>query len=544
MLRRTAETHRTSVVERLSHALRRTRFGAGAAARIADAQTRVIPLHWSNLFGVAAMACLVVVFLTGVFLMFVYAPSSEQVRYDGTYPPLADIEMSRAYASTLAISFDIPGGLLMRQAHHWAALLLPATVILQILVSFFTGAFRRPRRGSWVLLFLVFVMSLAAGWSGYALPDDLLSGTGLRIVEGIALGVPVVGTWLTDLLFGGAFPGRIIENLYPLHIVVFPAALVLFLALRIRAAYRQRSPQFAGPGRTQQNVVGLPLFPQMATRASGMLLAVCGLIIAVSATVTVAPIWLYGPSSPGDASAGSQPDWYTGFLDGALRLIPPGWEVEWLGRTWTLAVIVPLVVVGVFLLLVVAYPFLEEWITGDHREHHLLDRPRNAPGRTAIGVAAMTFYGALWGAGSADLIATHLVVGLEPTVHFFQFAAILGPIIAFDVTRRIATALQRKDQELLLHGYETGRIVRLPGGEYIEVHSELTPHERWRLIREEDAAPAGLVDDRGRITRRERLRDALRRALFEQRLQPLGHPEPDREPIAAIGTEHMEKGEA
>src|SRR5690606_30916224 len=191
---------------------------------------------------------------------------------------------------------------------------------VQMVVTFFTGGFRRPRRGSWVLLFLVFLMSLAAGWSGYALPDDLLSGTGLRIVEGITLGIPVVGTWLTDLLFGGGFPGRIIETLYALHVLVFPAALVLFLALRIRSAWHRRTPQFPGPGRTQQNVVGLPLFPQMATRATGMLLAVSGLIVAVSATVTVAPVWLYGPSSPGDASAGSQPDWYTGFRDGALRL--------------------------------------------------------------------------------------------------------------------------------------------------------------------------------------------------------------------------------
>ncbi len=541
---RTAGTRRTSVVDRLSDAVRETRFGAGIATRIADARTRVIPLHWSNLFGVAAMACLVIVFITGIFLMFVYAPSSEQVRYSGTYPPLVDIEMSRAYASTLALSFDIPGGLLMRQAHHWAALLLPATVIVQILVSFFTGAFRRPRRGSWVLLFLVFVMSLAAGWSGYALPDDLLSGTGLRIVEGITLGIPFVGTWLTNLLFGGGFPGRIIENLYPLHVLVFPGALVVFLALRIRFAYRQRPSQFAGPGRTQQNVVGLPLFPQMATRASGMFLVVSGLILAVSATVTVAPIWLYGPSSPGDASAGSQPDWYTGFLDGALRLIPPGWEVEWLGRTWTLAVIVPLAVVGLFLLLVVTYPFLEEWVTGDRREHHLLDRPRNAPGRTAIGVAAMTFYGTLWGAASSDLIATHFMVGLEQTIHFFQAAAILGPILAFDITRRIATGLQRKDQELLLHGYETGRLVRLPGGEYVEVHSALTPHERWRLIREDDAVPHPSADDRERLPLRERVRDALWRALFEQRLQPLGNAESAREPIAAIGTENSRKDNA
>ncbi|WP_223624076.1 cytochrome b N-terminal domain-containing protein [Microbacterium sp. EST19A] len=522
MLRATTEGRRVSVTERLSTAVRQSRSGRRASKVIADLRGRSIPLHWTNLFGVVSLAALVVLFITGIFLMFVYVPSSEQMRYAGTYPPLVGIEMSQAYASTLAISFEIPGGLLMRHAHHWAGLLLPAALILQMLVSFFTGAFRRPRRAGWVLLFLVFVMALAAGWSGYALPDDLLSGTGLRIVEGIVLGIPFIGTTLSSLLFGGEFPGRIIENLYPLHILVFPAALVLFLVLRIRSSLRHRAPQFAGPGRTEQNVVGIHLFPQMAARAGGLFLIVCGLLVAISSTVTIAPIWAYGPSSPGDASAGSQPDWYTGFLDGALRLVPPGWEVEWLGRTWTFAVLVPLAVVGLFLLLIVAYPFLEAWITRDTREHHLLDRPRNAPGRTGIGVAAMVFYCALWGAASADLIATHFSIGLETTIHFFQAAVIAGPVLAFILTRRIAIALQRKDRHILLHGYETGRIVRLPGGEYVEVHAPLTPHERWRLI---DENPALSTTDKPALTGRrmpgERVRAALAHLFFEQRLEPL-----------------------
>ncbi len=529
MLRSKAGKRRASVTERLSIALSESRVGTRLRMLRADMRARVVPLHWSNLFGVASAACLAVLFVTGVFLMFVYVPSSAQVKYEGLYPPLVGIEMSRAYASTLAISFDIPGGLLMRQAHHWAGLLLPATIILQILVSFFTGAFRRPRRGSWVLLFLVFVMALAAGWSGYALPDDLLSGTGLRIVEGIVLAIPFVGTAISALLFGGEFPGRIIENLYPLHVLIFPGALVVFLILRVRAGYRQEAPQFAGPGRTEQNVVGIPLFPQMAARAGGLFFIVGGLLVAIASTVTIAPVWVYGPSSPGDASAGSQPDWYTGFLDGALRLVPPGWEAEWLGRTWTFAILVPLAVVSLFLLLVVAYPFLEGWITGDRREHHLLDRPRNAPGRTGIGVAAIVFYGALWGAASADIIATHFAISLESTIHVFQAALILGPVIAFVLTRRIAIGLQRKDRELLLHGYETGRIVRLPGGEYVEVHSALTPHERWRLINEDDVVlPHATVQQDGRRSMLERARAALSHLFYEQRLEPHGRSEDER----------------
>ncbi|WP_311879041.1 cytochrome bc1 complex cytochrome b subunit [Microbacterium forte] len=512
--------HHGSLTDRLSATMRESAAGRRLREALTDLRGRSAPLHWSNLFGVVSMACLVILFVTGVFLMFGYDASSAPVTYAGSYPPLVGIEMSAAYASTLYLSFEVPGGLLMRQAHHWAGLLLPAAIILQILVNFFTGAFRRPRRGSWVLLFLVFAMALASGWSGYALPDDLLSGTGLRIAEGIALGIPFVGTALSNLVFSGAFPGRIIENLYPLHVFVFPAVLVLFLILRIRSGYRHGAPQFAGPGRSEQNIVGIPFFPQMAMRVGGLFLVVSGLIMAISATVTIAPIWLYGPSSPGDASAGSQPDWYTGFLDGALRLVPPGWEVEWLGRTWTLAVLVPLTVVALFLLLVVSYPFLEEWITGDNRNHHLLDRPRNAPGRTAIGVAAIVFYGALWGAASADLLATVFAIGLEQTIQFFQVTVLLGPMIAFVLTRRIAIGLQRKDRHLMLHGFETGRIVRLPGGEYVEVHSPLTPEERSRLNYENARLGPGMKPGGGRAAPTPLLRAALWRLLFEERLEP------------------------
>lgn len=511
-----ARPRRASVTERLSRRIAATPAARRLRAAIEDARGRAVPVHWSNSFGVVAMACLVVLFVTGVFLMFFYTPSSDVVGYSGPYLPLAGIEVSKAYASTLAVSLEVPAGLLVRQAHHWAALLLPAAIIMQLLVSFFTGAFRRPRRRSWVLLFVVFVMALASGWSGYALPDDMLSGTGLRIVEGIVLGIPVVGTWAAGALFGGEFPGRIIENLYPLHIAT-ALALVLFLALRIRSSYRQKPPQFAGQGRSEENVVGIPLWPQMATRAGGLFAIAAGILFAISATVTVAPIWAYGPSSPGDASAGSQPDWYTGFLDGALRLVPPNWEFTWLGRTWTLAVLVPLLVVGLFLLLITVYPFLEEWITGDRSAHHLLDRPRNAAGRTALGVAAMTFYAALWGAASADIIATHFSVGLEAAIQFFQVVVLVGPAIAFTVTKRICIGLQKKDRELLVHGYETGRIVRLPGGEYVEVHEPVSERERLRLSHGGTGTGTAAIATRRR--KPNRVRDVLARVLLEDRLQ-------------------------
>jgi ubiquinol-cytochrome c reductase cytochrome b subunit len=500
----------------------RSVFGRPLANRLDQLRHRAVPNHWSNAFGIVSIASLVVVFGTGLLLMFFYTPSSTLVEYSGGYPALRGAEVSRAFDSTMHLTFGVPGGLLLRQAHHWAALLLPAAVIMQLLSTFFTGGFRRPRRGQWLLLFLIFVVALVGGWSGYALPDDMLSGTGLRIVEGIALGIPVVGTWLSALLFGGEFPGAIIAHLYPVHVAIVPVLLVVLIALRVASIYSTKPAQFAAAGRTEHNVVGMPLFPNAAARAGGLFSIVTGIVFLIAATVTVNPIWLYGPSSPGDASAGSQPDWYTGFLDGALRLVPPGWEVVWLGHTWTLAVLVPLAVVSLFLLLVAVYPFIEEWGTGDSREHHLLDRPRNTPTRTGIGVAGIVFYGTLWAAGSADLVSTQFHVSLDVVIALLRGLVVAGPLLAFELTRRLCLGLQRKDRELVLHGYETGRIVRLPGGEYVEVHRSLGEDERWRLTQVPDATPLALhPDERGAVTAVQRFRVRLSRFFFEDRLSPL-----------------------
>jgi ubiquinol-cytochrome c reductase cytochrome b subunit len=482
------ERNTRSVSDRLAIGLRGTTVFGRRIGDIREAlRRRVAPNRWSSLFGVVAVASLIVVFVTGFLLMFFYQPSSEPVTNPVDYPPLAGVEVSKAFASTLELSLATQGGLLLRQAHHWAALLLPAALILQLLATFFTGGFRRPRRVQWVLLFLILIVSLVGGWSGYALPDDMLSGTGLRIVEGIVLGIPVIGTWASALLFGGEFPGQVIEHLYPIHIAVVPIALIVLLGLRAVAGWVQKPAQFRGPGRTEERLVGLPL-PNAAVRAVGLGALTAGVLLLISATVTINPIWAYGPSSPGDATAGSQPDWYTGFLDGALRLVPPGWEVEWLDRTWTLAILVPLAVVTLFLLLVVAYPFLEEWITGDHRDHHLLDRPRNTPTRTGLGVAGVVFYGTLWAAGSADIIATTFSTSFEGVIAALQVTLLAGPVAAFSITRRACLGLQRRDQEVAAHGFETGRIVRLPGGEYVEVHEPVSDVERARLL--EGARPA------------------------------------------------------
>ncbi|HEY0260332.1 MAG TPA: cytochrome bc complex cytochrome b subunit [Lacisediminihabitans sp.] len=483
---------------------------------------KIFPDHWSFMLGEVALYSFVVILLSGTFLTFFFQPSMAEVVYDGSFVPLKGLQMSAAYSSTLHISFDVRGGLLFRQIHHWAALLFIAAIGLHMLRVYFTGAFRKPRELNWVIGFVLFVLAMGEGFTGYSLPDDLLSGNGLRIIDGLIKGIPVIGTWTSYLLFGGEFPGtKLVAMFYSIHILLLPAILVAALGLHLLLMVINKHTQFAGPGRTNENVVGVPILPVFAAKAGGFFFVVFGVIVLIASFFTINPIWTYGPYDPSPVSAGTQPDWYIGFADGALRLVPPGWEFVWLNHTWSFNIIAVILVLPVFLGLVAFYPFIEGWITGDKREHHIADRPRNAPTRTAIGAAGVTFYAVLWAAASSDLMSTHFKVSLEGVIHVLQALLFLGPIIAYLVTKRVCVGLQKKDREIALHGFESGRIVRLPGGEYIEVHEQLDEYERWRLVSFTEYTPLLMhPDENGRISPVQRLRASLSRWFFEDRISP------------------------
>ena len=484
---------------------------------------KIFPDHWSFMLGEVALYSFVVILLSGTFLTFFFDPSMTEVEYEGSYLPLNGIPMSVAYHSSLDISFEIRGGLLMRQVHHWAALLFVAAIGLHMLRVFFTGAFRKPRELNWIIGFLLFVLAMALGFTGYSLPDDLLSGNGLRIIDGMIKAIPLAGGWISYLLFGDEFPGLdIIPRLYVLHILFLPAILVALIGAHMVLLIVNKHTQFAAPGRTNDNVVGAPIMPAFAAKAGGFFFLVFGVIVLIASLFTINPIWNYGPYDPSPVSAGTQPDWYIGFADGALRLIPPHLESVIFGYTWSWNILIPLVGLLVFLAVVAAYPFLEAWVTGDRREHHIAERPRNAPTRTAIGAAGVTFYAALWAAASSDLIATHFRLTIEGVILSLQLITVVGPFIAYFVTKRVCLALMRKDREIALHGFESGRIVRLPGGEYIEVHEQLDDYERWKLVSFEEYQPLLIRPDaNGRITARQRVRAGLSRWFFEDRIAPV-----------------------
>jgi ubiquinol-cytochrome c reductase cytochrome b subunit len=500
------------------------RLGIAGAAK--KQLRKIFPDHWSFMLGEIALYSFIILLLTGIFLTLFFNPSMNEVVYNGSYKPLDGIRMSEAYASTLDISFDVRGGLLMRQMHHWAALIFVMAVTIHMLRIFFTGAFRKPRELNWLIGFGLFTLALAEGFCGYSLPDDLLSGTGLRIMDGLILSIPIVGTYVSFFLFGGQFPGTdVVPRLFTIHILLIPGILLALITAHLILVFYQKHTQWAGPGRTNENVVGLPLMPVYMAKAGGFFFLVFGIVAALGGLVSINPIWTYGPYVPNQITAGSQPDWYIGLFEGLLRMMP---NVEWnfWGHTLSPNVLVPfLIVPGILFTGLAAYPFLEAWITGDKREHHLLDRPRNMPTRTAIGVAGCTFYGVGWLNGGNDLIATHFHLSVENITWACRFLIILGPIFAFWVTRRICFGLQRADRDKVLHGRESGIIVRSPEGEFSEVHERLEAGDLHTLTSHDVHHPLSLAQARdvnglpSPHLRRARLRAALTRWYFAERIE-------------------------
>ncbi|WP_433159414.1 cytochrome bc1 complex cytochrome b subunit [Kribbella sp. CA-247076] len=486
---------------------------------------RVFPDHWSLLFGQIAFYSFVMVMISGVALMPFYEPSVDHVVYDGSYVPLRGVSMSEALESTLALTFDVRGGLLIRQVHHWASLLMVAAIMLHLLRLFFTGGFRRPRRMSWLVVFGLLIAALGACLTGTSLPDDMLSGSSLAVLDGVLQATPFIGTDLSALLFGGPFPGDVIARFYPLHVYVLPAVLVALFVAAAVLALKHGPAQFGGPGRKEDNVVGRP-FAVAAVKSAGLFCFVAAVALLMGATATINPVWMYGPADPANASAGIGPAWYLAFLDGALRLAP-GWEFVVWGRTFTLAILVPVAVCTLFLLLLAVYPFVEDWITGDRKNHHVLERPRNTPTRTGIGVAGIVFYGVLWAAAAADTMAVLFHTSVNALLHAFQVLLIVGPPIALVVTRRICISLQLSDHELAEHGLETGEIVRLPDGGYVERHRGLNRYRRWRLAGLVRTEPHTLPEGDPRISATRRFRSRLATYFDESHLTP----PPDGRPL-------------
>ena len=443
------------------------------AAGLRKQFNKVFPTHWSFMLGEIALYSFIVLLLTGTYLALFFDPSMTEVHYDGVYDNLRGVAMSRAYESALEISFEYRGGLFVRQVHHWSALLFLAGMFAHMFRTYFTGAFRKPREANWIIGILLIFVGTFEGFTGYSLPDDLLSGIGLRIGSGITMSVPIIGTWTHWALFGGEFPGNeIIPRLYIVHVLLLPGILLALIALHVGLVWYQKHTQFPGPGRTERNVVGVRILPAFAAKGGAFFAVSVGVMALMGGLFQINPIWNLGPYNPAQVSAGSQPDFYMWFSEGMARIFP-AWEIV-LGdyripaTFWPTALFLPLPFV-----VAAIYPALERRITKDNARHNLLQRPRDVPVRTSLGMMAIAFYLVLCLSSINDWIAYFFDISLNATTWAGRIGLLIAPPIAYWVTYRICLGLQRADRAVLEHGIETGIIKRLPHGEFIEVHQPL-----------------------------------------------------------------------
>ena len=437
---------------------------------------KVFPTHWSFLLGEIALYSFVILLISGVFLTLFFDPSLSEVEYNGIYEPLRGVSMSRAYETTLNISFEVRGGLFMRQIHHWAALMFACSIIVHMLRIFFTGAFRRPREANWVLGCLLLILAMFEGFFGYSLPDDLLSGTGLRAAfSGITMSIPIVGTWLHWLIFDGDFPGTIIiPRLYVAHVLLLPAIILALIAAHLALVWYQKHTQFPGPGRTEKNVVGVRILPVFAVKSGAFFAVTFGVLALMGGLFQINPVWNLGPYNPAQVSAGSQPDFYMMWTDGLARLWP-AWDIYIAGRYTIPAVFAVALIMGLVFTVMIAYPWIEKRLTGDTAHHNLLQRPRDVPVRTAIGAMVLAFYIVLTLSCVNDIIAYKFDISLNAMTWIGRIGMLVLPPIAYFVAYRFCIGLQRSDRQVLDHGIETGIIKRLPHGQYVEVHQPLGP---------------------------------------------------------------------
>ena len=421
----------------------------GSASFARKALRYAFPDHWSFLLGEVALYAFIVLVATGVYLTLFFEPSTATTVYHGSYAPLDGLSMTRAYKSVLDISFDIRAGLLIRQTHHWAADVFVAAIVLHLVRIFFTGAYRKPRELTYVIGILMLFSSLLEGYLGYSLGDDLLSGMGLAIGYAVALSIPVVGANLALAIWGHQFPGdpSFWSRMYIAHVLILPLVIGGLIAAHLALVASRHHAQFRRERRRgERRLVGVPSFPGQAPRSLGLFCAVAAVLFLLGGLIQINPVWLWGPYHVAQGTNGAQPDWYLGWLIGALRLVP-GFDVVIGNRTvvpnpfWGGALF-PLVVMGLLL----AWPWVERRVTGDRRVHNVLDRPRDAPWRTAIGAAVWTWVVLVFMAGSADRVFVWLGISYSFQIWAYRVAVFVLPVVVLFVTHRFCIAVKRAEE--------------------------------------------------------------------------------------------------
>jgi ubiquinol-cytochrome c reductase cytochrome b subunit len=411
---------------------------------------KVFPDHWSFMLGEIALYSFIILVITGIYLTIFFEPSSSLRIYHGSYLPDRGKPVSSAFASTVALSWDVRGGLLIRQAHHWAAHIFIAAIILHLCRIYFTGMFRKPRELNWTIGLTLLVLAIFNAFAGYSLPDDLLSGIGLHIFYSIALSIPVVGGWLAMFAFGGDFPGHeIIQRLYALHILVVPAIIAILIAAHLGILIRQKHSHFGGPGRSDANVVGSRMWPSYAVRSLALFAAVAAATFLAGGFAQINPIWVWGDFDSSTVTSPSVADWYIAWIEGALRLFPPV-------QVWIFGYLIPdqfwagVALPALTFAVLYAWPFIDRRITGDRGTHHVTGRPRESPIRVAIGVAALCFFAVLLVAAAEELIVEWTGAPIGTVRAILRVFALALPPVAAAVAYWLASVLRASAKQDLL----------------------------------------------------------------------------------------------
>ncbi|HEX5450116.1 MAG TPA: cytochrome bc complex cytochrome b subunit [Gaiellaceae bacterium] len=416
---------------------------SGTAPFLRKSLRYLFPDHWSFLLGEIALYAFVVLVATGIYLTLFFVDSSSQTVYRGPYAPLHGQRMSEAYESVVNISTTVKAGLLIRQTHHWAADVFAGAIILHLFRVFFTGAYRKPRELTYIIGITILALTLFEAYIGYSMVDDLLSGMGLAIGWSVGMAIPFVGANLMSVLFEGAFPGgqSLWPRMYIVHVFILPVLIGTLLVAHLTLVALRHHTQFKGKRETERRIVGMPAWPAQVPRSVALAFATVGVLFLLGGLVQINPIWLWGPYHTYLSTNGAQPDWYLGWLIGALRMVP-SFDITIDGYTlvpnpfWG-GIAFPTLVIG----FVYLWPWLERRINGDDAFHNVLDRPRDAPLRTALGVGAATTVGVTLLAGSADRADDLFGLSYNGQLWFYRVAFFVLPVLFGVIAYRLCNAL-------------------------------------------------------------------------------------------------------
>jgi ubiquinol-cytochrome c reductase cytochrome b subunit len=421
---------------------------------------KIYPDHWSFYLGEFALYAFVLLVATGVWLTFVY-----------------DASTAGAFASVVALSRNAPVGYLVRQVHHWSAVTFVAAILLHMARIFFTAAFRKPRELNWVVGFLLLVLGFLAGFTGYSLPFDSLSGTGLRIAQSVLLSIPLVGGWAADVFTGGGFPGPyLLSHLYTLHVFFLPIAIALLVSLHLGMMFYQKHTQFV---RDERHVVGRRFWPDYALRTLAAFGLSVGITLALAASVEINGIDAYGPYLDWTVPNPAAPDWYAAFLDGALRL-GPAWEPRIAGHPIPAVFWPGVVLPSLVLAFIGAWPWLDAFVSRDRAAHDVLVPPTFAPWRVGVGCALIFAGLVLTLAAADDQQAFALHVSVQGLVTFYRYLLLFGSVGAGLLGALLARGLRTHAESA---GNKLERVVvlrRMPSGGYAE--EEPQPDEEPQAV--------------------------------------------------------------